>query len=394
MRKAETNHLMRVLLESGEGISDLNFTAGKPPQIEMNGELCFPFVEPPLPELTPFMTEQIALNLIEGRHNLIRRLVSTGACDFAYAIPGLSRFRVNVFRQRGSYSIVLRRLATEIPTVDDLVMPPVVAQMADLREGLVLITGGPGCGKSTTMAALVQEINLKRPVHIVTLEDPIEFLHRHQMGTVNQRELGLDFDGYANGLKSALRQSPKVIVVGELHDRETVETALAATETGHLVLSTMQTIDAGQTIQRLVTMFPAAEQHRVRVRLGACLRYVVAQCLVPKTDGGRVAALEILSATYRAQELIRNGESEKRTFYDLLREGSKSGMQTFDQHLIALFEAGLISEETCRNYTSERAEVGHEIQRIGRASAEPAAEDAPDADGLRMDFTYGRRNRE
>jgi twitching motility protein PilT len=401
MRTAEVNALLRLLVESGEGVSDLNFTPGKPPQIEAEGELRFPFVDPPLPELSPFMTEQIALCLLENRPGLIKRLLQTGSCDFAFAVPGLSRFRVNVFSQRGAYSIVLRRLATTIPTIHDLVLPPVFEKLAGLRDGLILITGGPGSGKTTTMSSLAHQVNLTRPVHIVTLEDPIEFLHRHQLGTVNQRELGFDFDTFANGVRAALRQAPKVIVVGELRDRETVEVTLSAAETGHLVLSTMQTISAGQTVERLATMFPAAEQQRIRTRLAGCLRYIVAQCLVPKKDGGRIAALEILAPTMRAQELIRTGETEEKTFYKIISEGRGSGMQTFDQHLLRLFEEGWITEDTFRHYSTGRVEIMRQFERVRHALATapapvPAAPAAPaaseiDISDLKMDYTWGRK---
>ena len=407
MRKAELNALLRVLIESGEGVTDLNFTGGKPPQVERDGELAFPFVDPPLPELSPFMTEQIVLNLLQNRPVLIRRLVQTGSCDFAYTVPGVARFRVNVFSQRGSYSIVLRRLATRIPDMDDLVLPRVFRDMATLDDGLVLITGGPGSGKTTTMASLVHEMNLNRPVHIVTLEDPIEFLHQHQIGTVNQRELGLDFESFADGLRAALRQSPRVIVLGEIRDRESAEMALAAAESGLLVVSTMRTVNPGQTVRRFLDLFPGEEQERVRQRFADCVRYIASQTLLPRVEGGRIVALEILSGSYRAQDIIRLDETEEKTFYRILSEGGNQGMQTLDQHLVRLYDSGLITEETCRHYGSGRVEATHEIERIAkREEAEeeveeakeeialPAEQPAVQHRDLKMDYTWGRRSGE
>lgn len=396
MRKADLHSLLRVLLESGDDITDLNFTAGKPPQVVKQGELSFPFVDPPLPELTPYMTEQVALGLLRNRAALIRNLLESGSCDFAYTVPGLARFRVNVFSQRGSYSIVLRPLATRIPGIHDLFLPKVFEEIVALQDGLVLLTGGPGTGKTTTMAAIVHELNLSRPVHIVTLEDPVEFLHKHQIGTVNQRELGVDFDSFANGLRAAVRQGPRVIVVGELRDREAVEMALCAAETGHLVLSNMRTVNASQTIHALVGMFDPVEQDRIRQRLAECLRYCVAQTLVPKESGGRIAAFEVMAGTYRVQDLIRLGETEDRLFYHLIRDGRSSGMQTADAHLIQLYQDGLVSEETCRNYLSRRPEVQQLLDRVQAGLARAQADQSlPEEVGeLKMDFTFGRRRRE
>ena len=398
MRKAELHSLLRVLAESGEGITDLNLTAGKPPQVVKEGELAFPLVDPPLPELTPFMTEQIALNLLQNRPKLIRDLTESGSCDFAYTLPGVARFRVNVFSQRGSFSIVLRRLATKMPTMHDLFLPRIFADMVTLNDGLVLITGGSGSGKTTTMSSLVHEINMSQAVHIVTLEDPIEFLHSHQVGTVNQREFGLDFDTFPSGMRAALRQGPRVIVVGELRDRETIEMALCAAESGHLVLSTMRTINASQTMQTIVGMFALVEQDRIRQRLAECLRYCVAQTLVPKLDGGRIPALEIMVGNYRMQDLIRIGESDDKSFYRFISEGRTAGMQTADAHLVQLLQDGLISEETARNYTSDRIEVVHMIDRVQAGGSEEGQakrrSTGSDEAELKMDYTYGKTPRE
>jgi twitching motility protein PilT len=390
----ELDALLRRLLESGEGISDINFTPGKPPQVEADGNLTFPFVEPPLPELTSYMTEQIALNLLDGREELVRQLLTRGSCDCAYEVPGLARFRVNVFTQRGAFSIVLRRLETRIPSIDDLVLPGVFREMAKLHKGLVLVTGATGMGKSTTMAALIHEINLTRPVHIVTLEDPIEYVHKHQIGTINQRELGVDFDGWANGLRAALRQAPKVIVLGELRDRDTLETALNASDSGHLVLATMHTLGAGQTINRITGMFPQDVQPRLRARLADATQYIVAQWLVPRESGGRIAALEILASNGRTRELIREGESEQRTFYKALGDGHADGMQTFDQHLVKLYADGFVTAETVKHYCTDRVFVSQSMDRIDYERQSGAAQpDAPELADLKVDYFYGRGKR-
>jgi len=377
VRANELNALLRTLLECEEGVSVLNFTPFKPPQIETDGDLHFPAVNPPLPELSPFMTEQAALNLVGNRPHLLRELLVSGSCDCSYSVTGLSRFRVNIFSQRGTYSIVMRRLATRLPTIHDLVLPPLFQKLAELESGLVLVAGGAGSGKSTTLAALVHEINLTRPLHIVTLEDPIEVLHRHEIGTVNQRELGADFSTFAHGLRAALRQSPNVIVVGELRDRETLEVALTAAEAGHLVLTTVQASGVSQTIQRLVGMFLPEEQGRVRARLGEVLRCAVGQMLAPKEGGGRVLVLELLTMTQRTRELIVLGETETRTFYLAMAEGTARGMQTFDQHLARLVDDGQISEATARNFATDRGALGRNLERLraeragGAGAAEP-----------------------
>jgi len=390
VRTAELDALLRTLLESGERISDLNFTPGKPPQVEIDGELKFPFVEPPLPELTPHMTEQIALNLLHERPELLRQLLEQGSCDCAYEVPGLARFRANVFTQRGCFSAVLRRLETRVLTLDDLALPPVFRKMTGLEKGLVLLTGASGQGKSTTLAALVHEINLTRPVHVVTLEDPIEFVHKHEIGTVNQRELGTDFDTWANGLRAAVRQAPKVIVLGELRDKETLEAAINASDTGHLVFATMHTLGASQTIHRIVGMFQADVQERLRARLADALRYVVAQWLVPRQGGGRVAVLEVLANTKRVADLIREGESETKTLAKVITDGQADGMQTFDQHLARLFEDEFVDAETVLHYCTDRATVSREMNRIRYERKGGIAAVAEEAADLKVDFTHGR----
>jgi twitching motility protein PilT len=259
MQRHELDRILTRMLEAHGPVSDLNFTVGRPAQVERSGELMPVVTDPPLPRLTPFQTEAIALALVGGDRRLTETLVRTGSCDLPYALGSAARFRVNIFQQRGNYSIVLRRLASEVPTVENLGLPPALHKMAEERNGLLLVTGATGSGKSTTLAAILNIINEEKAVHVVTLEDPVEFVHPMKKATFNQRELGTDFDSFATGLRAALRQAPKVILVGEMRDRETLEIGLAAAETGHLVMSTLHTVDAGQTINRMLGMFDKEE---------------------------------------------------------------------------------------------------------------------------------------
>ncbi len=287
MRRNELDFLLSRMLESQQEVSDLNFTVDKPLQVESFGELVAVPLEPPLERLTPFQTEMVALNLIGGNRRLTEDLLRAGSCDSSYSLSNKARFRVNIFSQRGNYSIVLRKLNTKIPTLEELGMPEIFHQAAKEKTGLILVTGATGSGKTTTLAALLDEINDNKSIHIITLEDPVEYVHSQKKATFNQRELGIDFNSFAGGLRAALRQAPKVILVGEMRDRETVEIGMTAAETGHLVLATLHTIDAGQTINRIVGMFEPEEQDQVRVRLADTLRWIVSQRLAPKIGGGR-----------------------------------------------------------------------------------------------------------
>jgi twitching motility protein PilT len=309
MRKADVDYILGHVLESHDNISDLNFSVARPPQVEVSGELTPVLVDSRLEKLTPFQTETLALHLMQCDRRLSQQLISQGSCDCSYALPGKARFRVNVFQQRNAYSIVLRRLSTRIFTIDDLALPQVFHRMAQERNGLILVTGATGSGKSTTLAALIDKMNQTKAMHIVTLEDPIEYVHPHKKATINQRELGTDFDSFANGLRAILRQAPKVLLVGEMRDRETVEIALSAAETGHLVLSTLHTVDAGQTIGRILGMFTQDEEKLVRIRLADTLRWIVSQRLIPKIGGGRVAALEIMGTNLRVRDAVSPGPS-------------------------------------------------------------------------------------
>ncbi|MBM9615352.1 PilT/PilU family type 4a pilus ATPase [Desulfobulbus rhabdoformis] len=370
MKQQEINYWITAMLNKHSRVSDLNITVGKTLQVESDGALVPVDVEPPVTELTPFQTEVFALNLIGGNRRLLRDLVTKGSCDLSYSLDDKVRFRVNIFSQKGHYSTVLRKLETKIPSIKNFNFPDAFTKMAQEVNGLILFTGATGTGKTTSMAAILNRINEERAVHIVTLEDPIEYVHPHKQATFNQREMGDDFDTFANGLRAALRQAPKVVLVGEIRDRETLEIALTAAETGHVVFSTLHTIDTGQTINRILGMFEQDEQPQVRNRLADTIRWVVSQRLLPRIGGGRVAALEILCTSLRVRDLIINGETEEKTFYNVVKEGSTRDMRTFDQHLLELFETGLITEKSAMLFSSHRSEIKRGMDTVKAARGE------------------------
>jgi len=371
MRRPELDQVLTTMLASQPEISDLLFTVDRPPQVEAYGELKPVTLDPPIEKLTPFQTEIIALNIIGDNLWQIEDLLRHGSCDASYALSDKARFRVNVFAQRGNYSIVCRQLNATIPTLDQLKFPEIFKEIPKEKTGLVLVTGATGSGKSTTLAAILNEINGYKPVHIVTLEDPVEYVHTHNQATFNQRELGIDFDSYVNGLRAALRQAPKVILVGEMRDQETVKIALSAAETGHLVLSTLHTINAGETINRILGMFEPDEQEQIRVRLADSLRWVVSQRLVTKVGGAaRFALLEIMGSNLRTQEAIRLGESEGKTFYEIIEASYPFGWRTFDHACMEAFEQGIISEETALLYCTKRSVISRAIDNIKKSRGE------------------------
>jgi len=344
-RAVPTATVIETMISAGTGISDLVFSPGRPPQVERYG-LLEPVDVAGLAMLGPSDTAALAMDLIAGNEVHLRALKEQGACDLSYALPGRVRFRVNVFRQRGTFAIVMRLIADRVPTLAELGLPRVLSDVITLKNGIVLVTGPTGSGKSTTLAAMIDGINESRPEHIVTIEDPIEFLHRHKRGTVHQRELHSDTPTFAAALRAALRQAPKVILVGEMRDRETIEIALTAAETGHLVLSTLHTIDASKTVDRIIGSFDLADQERIRVRFAASFRYIISQRLLPRKEGGRMAIIELLKATMRTREYIENGEKEGRSLLDAMRDGDIEGMQHFDGELEKLVRAGTITPST------------------------------------------------
>src|SRR5580704_15467705 len=339
MRRPELDQIMTAMLASQPEVSDLLFTSDRPAQVESYGELKPVVLDPPIEKLTPFQIETIAMNIIGDNLWQIEDLLRHGSCDASYALSDKARFRVNVFSQRGNYSIVCRQLNTKI----------------------------------TTLAAVLSEINSHKAIHVVTLEDPVEFLHPHNKATFNQREMGIDFDSYANGLRAALRQAPKVILVGEMRDRDTVKIALSAAETGHLVLSTLHTINAGETVNRILGMFEPEEQEQVRIRLADSLRWVVSQRLCPRMSGGRHALIEIMGSNLRTQEAIRLGESEGKTFYEIIESSYTFGWRHFDSACLEAYEQGMITEENALLYCTKRSVVSRGIDNMKKTRGELGA---------------------
>ncbi|MCC7044299.1 MAG: PilT/PilU family type 4a pilus ATPase [Acidobacteria bacterium] len=376
--RVPTQQLVGTMLKESEKISDLIFSPGRAPQIEVRGELR-ELRYRGLEQLSPRQTHEIAEDLIGANQNAAQQLAKSGSADLSYEIPAVARFRVNIFRQRTSYAVVMRVVPMAIPTFDDLGLPEHLADIARLRNGVVLVTGPTGSGKSSTLAAIVDRMNQERPIHILTIEDPIEFVHGHKRATIHQRELHSDTPTFSLALRAALRQAPKVILVGEMRDRETMEIALEAAETGHLVMSTLHTIDASKSVERIVGAFPLGDQQAIRTRLARTFQYVVSQRLVPRADAsGRVAVLEVLKSTLRTREYVERGEGDGKTLLDAMRDGAEEGMQHFDGELERLIRSGVISIETGLSYATNvnnlRLELTDYImeQRAREAVAQPA----------------------
>ena len=369
-----TQALLIAMLRASEKVSDLIFSPGRPPLVERDGRL-LPVKVPGLPVLTADHTQRIAADLIGQNQHALTTLREQGACDVSYGLPGNGRFRVNVFMQRGSCAIVMRVIPTAIPSFEALNLPQQLADVVDLRTGIVLVSGPTGSGKSSTLAAIIDQINQKHSYHIVTIEDPIEFLHPHKNCAVHQRELHSDTPSFALALRAALRQAPKVILVGEMRDKETMEIALEAAETGHLVLSTLHTIDASKTVERIAGVFPLAEQPIIRSRLAKSFRYIISQRLVPrKQGGGRVAVIEILKATLRTREYVERGEAEGKTLLDAMRDGSTEGMQYFDGEIEKLIREGIVDFETGLSYATNPGNLRLELADL-RSPGDKAPEE-------------------
>lgn len=365
MRQPELDAVLGAMLDTHPGISDLVFSVGRPLQVETFGELKEAVISTPsIRKLTHYQTEQLALTIIGNQRHLLRDLVVRGACDCSYSLLERARFRVNIFRQRGNFAIIMRKAQSEMPSLTSLGLTAIFRDMAKEKNGLILVTGATGSGKTTTLSAILNEINETQAVHVVTLEDPIEYIHPHKKATFNQRELGADFDAFPNGLRSALRQAPKVILVGEMRDRATVEIALTAAETGHLVLSTIHTINAGQSINRILGMFELAEETQLRLRLSETLRYVVSQRLAPKVNGGRIMINEIMGSNLRTREAVALGEADGRSFYEIIEANQTFGWTTFDQSLAKAYQAGLVSEDTANLYATSKGKMTRYIDDV------------------------------
>jgi twitching motility protein PilT len=364
MNKQIIDELLSAMIASKEGISDLIFTVGRPPLVEAHGLLEeFP-VQMPEPFFGDQEINELVDHVINGDERLKNDLATWGSCDCSYALKDLARFRVNIFKQNGKQAIVMRRLQSEVPTLDTLELPPVFNEMIKEKNGIIFVTGATGSGKTTTLAAMLNELNQTQPIHIITLEDPIEFLHPHQRAVFHQRELGKDFPDFPRGLRAALREAPKVILVGEIRDRETMEIAMTASETGHVVYATLHTISAGQAINRILGLFSKDEELLVRQRLADTVRYIVCQRLVSKIDGGRLLLTEIMGNSLRTRETLRYGESENRTFQEIIEAGSTLGWQTFDQSLLKAYEDNLIDEGTALLFCAHKHKMQKDIDLI------------------------------
>ena len=368
----ETNFVKKIdillasMIESAEGISDLLFVANRMPQVEVHGRLR-PFApESPDAVLTSARIEGLAKVIINKNPRLLEDLANHGSCDCSYSLEDNCRFRVNIYRQNGNYAMVLRRLQSQIPSMDKLQLPPVFREVIKEKNGLIFVTGGTGSGKTTTLAAMLNEINQNDEIHVVTLEDPIEFLHPHLKATFSQRELGRDFYNFPDGLRAALRQAPKIIFVGEIRDRDTMEIALTAGETGHVVFSTLHTISASQTINRILGMFSKDEEQQIRERLVGSLRYIISQRLVPKNGGGRLLATELMGSSLRTREAIALGENENRRLADIIEAGNTSGWHSFEQSLIKAYEEDLITEETAILYCINKSQMRQRIDTVNK----------------------------
>jgi len=380
MDRQTVDALLTGMLESAEGVSDLLFIAGKPPLVEVHGRLSqFP-IDTPDSVLAPAIIEQLAGQVMNGSERLRLEFANTGSCDCSYAIENLARFRVNIFKQNGRHAIVMRRLQAEIPTLEKLALPPIFREIVKEKNGIILVTGATGTGKTTTLAAMVDELNRNEEIHIVTLEDPIEFFHSHHKAAISQRELGKDFFSFSDGLRAALRQAPKVILVGEIRDRETLEIAMKASETGHLVLTTLHTINAGQTISRILGMFDREDEQQLRQRLSETLRYVISQRLVSRTTSGRLLITEIMGSSLRTRETIVYGESENKSFHEIIEAGSTLGWHSFDQELLRAYEAGIVSDETAMLQCTNKGKMRRDLDLLQKTRGAAV----PEVSGLKL----------
>jgi twitching motility protein PilT len=368
--------VLQQMLAVSEKVSDMIFSPGRPPQVELNGKLQ-PVIVQGIDTLTPAHTAGIARLIIGNHQKAAENLEKQGSADLSYSIAGLSRFRVNIFMQRGTHAIVMRVIPSRPPRFSDFNLPNQLKEIAELKNGIVLVTGPTGSGKSSTLAAIIDLINETKSFHIVTIEDPIEFLHAHKNSTVHQRELHSDTPDFALALRAALRQAPKVILVGEMRDRETIEVALEAAETGHLVLSTLHTIDAAKTVDRIIGTFPKNEEPAIRKRIAQSFRYIVSQRLLPRADGkGRLAAIEILKSTSRTRDYVEKGEAEGKSLLDAMEQGEQEGMQSFDAVIEGLIRNGLVLKEEALPYATNQNNLLLRLADFGGKSGRTPSRDS------------------
>jgi twitching motility protein PilT len=372
MDKATVDALLTGMTESADHVSDLVFIEGKAPLVESHGRLQeFP-IDIPGSVLTSQIVEAIAGCIINGSARLLSMYAESGSCDTSYEVPAVARFRVNIYKHNGGRALVMRKFPSQIPTLEGLALPVVFREMLKERNGIILVTGATGSGKTTTLAAMLNEINQSEPIHIVTLEDPIEFIYSPATAAISQRELGRDFESFAQGLRVALRQAPKAILIGEIRDRETMEIAMTASETGHIVFTTLHTINAGQTINRILGFFTRDEEEQVRYRLADTVRYIVSQRLVASTSGTRLLATEVIGSSLRTRESIRYGESEGKTFHEIIEAGSTMGWHSFDQTLLKAYRENLVTEETALFYSTDRNRMRRDIDLLLKVRGDAA----------------------
>jgi twitching motility protein PilT len=383
LQHANLDSVLTTMLESMRGVSDCLFVVGRPPQVEAFGRLCPVSIPQFMPVLQPAHTKAIAERLIGESERLRHDFRNTGSCDTSYAVPNVARFRVNIFRQNGNHAVVMRKLTNEVPSIEQLKLPPILKEVSREKNGIVLVTGATGNGKTTTLAAILNEVNQSQDVHVVTLEDPIEFLHTHKRATFSQRELGKDFLDFATGLRAALRQAPKVILVGEIRDRETMEIALTAAETGHTVYATLHTISASLSINRIVGFFSKDEESYVRQRLADVLRYIVSQRLMPKVGGGRILATEIMGSNLRTKETVLLGESDLRDLHEIIEASHQFGWHSFEQCLLDYYKTQQITEETAMGYSINKPAMRKSLDLANKEMTQQ--DDSPT--GLRLNLT-------
>ncbi len=378
--------VLRQMLSASDKVSDLIFSPGRPPQIELAGKLQ-PVNIPGLEKLTPAHTAGIAKLIIGNHETSLESLEKTGSADVSFSAPGEARFRVNIFKQRGTHAIVMRVIPMHPPRFADFNLPEQLKEIVEIKNGIVLVTGPTGSGKSSTLAAVIDLINEMKYFHIVTIEDPIEFLHTHKNSTIHQRELHSDTPSFAIALRAALRQAPKVILVGEMRDRETIEVALEAAETGHLVLSTLHTIDASKTVDRIIGVFPKNEEKVIRTRIAQSFRYIVSQRLIPRSDGtGRVAAIEILKSTMRTREYIEKGETDGKSLIDAMEQGDQDGMQTFDGVIEQMVRDGVLTREGALPYATNANNLLLKLADLSEAPPLTPKPEPPKEEGSMLDL--------